>query len=97
MGAERKAAVPGTVGAVVLCRCGCNGPATYLCSGTDYDPAGPNGRGEPFRDEPCCYSVMQYLAESSEELGFPFVVRRIDAQNARLDRPEGAAGENDGH
>jgi hypothetical protein len=89
-------AEPGTLGAVVLCRCGCECEASWLCTGYEYDPYTPDHRGQPFRDEPCCEGSKAYLEDASAEFGHSFSARRIHAQNARLQRP-GAAGENDGN
>lgn len=61
-------------GDLVLCRCGCGTPASYLCTGYSYDPAKPGSRGERFVAEPCCGSAMSYLVEGAPELGLPPVV-----------------------
>lgn len=56
------------------CRCGCGGPASYLCSGWEYDPTKRDGLGKRFDNEPCCISAASYLEESAHELRIPPVV-----------------------
>ena len=53
---------------VVSCRCGCGQPAQYFFTGTDYG-------GEPITEEPCCYTAMLYLRDSSIEAGLSWKVR----------------------
>ena len=54
--------------ALVSCRCGCGQPAQYFFTGTDYG-------GEPITEEPCCYTAMLYLRDSSIEAGLSWKVR----------------------
>ena len=61
----------------LICECGCESKAKYLCTGFEYDPKKPDKKGDKFIDEPCCYNAMCYLSESSDELGFPFEARSI--------------------
>lgn len=61
-----------------ICQCGCKGDASWLCTGNDYDPRKPGGKGKEFVDEPACTNAALYLDESASQLGLPFTRRHID-------------------
>jgi len=62
------------------CRCGCNGEASWLCDGFEYDPRKPDGKGIEFFDEPACSSAADYMDEAAHGFGLPFSRRRISEQ-----------------
>lgn len=49
----------------LICRCGCEGEAKFLISGTDFG-------GWKFKNDPACRAAAQYCEEAAEELNLPF-------------------------
>lgn len=54
----------------LMCRCGCESEAEFLCDGTDFD-------GSKFTDEPACIGATIYMESSAWEFELPFSKRPI--------------------
>ena len=62
--AKNRAINKSALSAGVMCKCGCQGKASYIVESEDYE-------GRPFK-EPCCIDSRAYLRDGAYEFNKPY-------------------------